>query len=359
MVENGSDASKLSVKLELNSNQYKAEDQQQLKFTLNNNSDETLNVLKWYTPLEGLKDDLFTVKKQGESALYLGIIVKRGLPKPRDYITLEPKESISTEVNLDDVYDITQAGNYAVEFISPVLDVGKEEPAALAAKFSETRTTTPQLVASNTVEFKLLEDKNAKISQGVELAFRERLSAAEVPIFSNCSNNQQSQIDEAIEEAKHYANESLQKLIATSEGARIWSVRYKEWFGAYLGQRYETVIDHFDKITDAVVNKRITFNCTCDIDNPENTFAYVSPARPYEIFLCNQFWEASLTGTDSKAGTIIHELSHFYVVAGTTDTGGIYGQEDCRRLASENPLAALRHADCHEYFAENSPQLTM
>ena len=133
MNENNSASLKLSAKLELNRIQYGAEDQQKLKFTLNNESDETLCVLKWYTPLEGFKDDLFRVKKQEESALYLGIIIKRGLPKPRDYITLESKESISTEVILDGVYDITKAGNYTVEFVSPILHVGNEEPATLAA----------------------------------------------------------------------------------------------------------------------------------------------------------------------------------------------------------------------------------
>ena len=197
------------------------------------------------------------------------------------------------------------------------------------------------------------------MSEGIELAFRERLAVAEVPVFRNCSNNQQGLLDDAIKEAERCADESLQKLISTSEGSRIRSARYKEWFGAFVAQRYDTLIDHFDRITDAVSNKKITFNCTCDDADPEGTFAYVYPARPYEIFLCNLFWEASLTGTDSKAGTIIHELSHFYIVAGTSDTGGIYGQEGCRRLARENPQTALRHADSHEYFAENNPQLNM
>ena len=101
---------------------------------------------KWYTPLEGFKDDLFKVRKQEESALYLGMIVKRGLPKPQDYVTLEPKGSISSEVNLDDVYDITKAGDYAVEFISPILHVGNEEPAALAVNFLNTLLVTLNLL---------------------------------------------------------------------------------------------------------------------------------------------------------------------------------------------------------------------
>jgi len=60
-----------------------------------------------------------------------------------------------------------------------------------------------------------------------------------------------------------------------------------------------------------------------------------------------------LTGTDSKAGTLIHEMSHFNVVAGTDDV--VYGQSGAMSLASSDPNPAVTVADSHEYFAENSP----
>ena len=59
------------------------------------------------------------------------------------------------------------------------------------------------------------------------------------------------------------------------------------------------------------------------------------------------------TGTDSRAGTLIHELSHFTVVAGTSDFA--YGQSAASRLARTSPSRAVRNADNHEYFAENTP----
>jgi peptidyl-Lys metalloendopeptidase len=40
--------------------------------------------------------------------------------------------------------------------------------------------------------------------------------------------------------------------------------------------------------------------------------------------VCRAFWPAPANGTDSKAGTLIHEMSHFNVVAGTNDW--VYGQ---------------------------------
>ena len=69
--------------------------------------------------------------------------------------------------------------------------------------------------------------------------------------------------------------------------------------------------------------------------------------------MCNAYWNAPLTGTDSKAGTLIHEMSHFTIVADTDDY--VYGQTAARNLANTNPTNAVDNADNHEYFAENTP----
>ena len=60
-----------------------------------------------------------------------------------------------------------------------------------------------------------------------------------------------------------------------------------------------------------------------------------------------------MTGTDSKGGTLVHEMSHFNVVAGTDDN--VYGQSGAKSLAISDPAAAVDNADSHEYFAENNP----
>ncbi|PTT77484.1 peptidase M35, partial [Pelomonas sp. HMWF004] len=59
------------------------------------------------------------------------------------------------------------------------------------------------------------------------------------------------------------------------------------------------------------------------------------------------------TGTDSKGGTLVHEMMHFNVIAGTDDWA--YGQSAALSLAKSNPTRALDNSDSHEYFAENTP----
>jgi peptidyl-Lys metalloendopeptidase len=93
----------------------------------------------------------------------------------------------------------------------------------------------------------------------------------------------------------------------------------------------------------------VTVDCGCR----EDYYAYVYPNQPYKIYVCNAFWSAPMTGTDSKGGTLVHEMSHFTVVAGTGDWA--YGHEAAAALAVGNPERAIDNADSHEYFGENTP----
>ena len=349
---------RISVKIELNSRQYRATDSQILRFTIFNNSNERLNILKWNTPLEGFNNDMFIVRRQEdqEETAYLGRMVKRVSPNPEEYVTLDPNGSISTDFDLTEVYDIARSGNYAVEFVSNILDVGTEEPNTLVRRLSETGGFKVQTISSNIVEFNLLEDRNHKQLNGVALGWNERRrGAAELvaPTFKECTNNETQILQNALREAEQMATEAQTLLGCAPLTERPNATRYREWFGNNDQQRYNILSGNFDKIADALANKEITFNCDCD----ENHYAHVFPTRPYEIFLCNLFWTAPLIGTDSQAGTIIHELSHFNVVAGTDDNA--YGQVACRQLAIDNPIDATDNADSHEYFAENTPRLNM
>ena len=172
--------------------------------------------------------------------------------------------------------------------------------------------------------------------------------------FKNCSDGQKADLDEALTKAAQIAAGAGLALAITPEAKRSVVPRYKTWFGAYTVSRYATVQTHFDKIQDALANQQITFNCDC---TDSNLYAYVYPDQPYEIYLCPAFWTALFEGTDSRSGTLVHESSHFYIVASTDDHA--YGQSSCKSLANTNPDDATGNADSHEYFAENNPAQEM
>jgi peptidyl-Lys metalloendopeptidase len=106
------------------------------------------------------------------------------------------------------------------------------------------------------------------------------------------------------------------------------------------------VTGDYVNIYSAMSTQAFVFYCDCT----DSSYAFVYANQPYKVHLCNAFWSAPATGTDSKAGTLIHETSHFSVVAGTQDYA--YGQTACRSLATSNPKRAIHNADSHEYFAE-------
>jgi len=162
--------------------------------------------------------------------------------------------------------------------------------------------------------------------------------------FNACTATQQSSLADARNQAKAYATNAKAYLDSNTQGPR-----YVTWFGIFTASRYNTVKSNFSAISNAMNNANVQFDCKCK----QNYYAYVYPNQPYDVYLCKVFWSAPLSGTDSKAGTLIHEMSHFNVVAGTDDV--VYGQAGAKNLASTDPNLAITNADNHEYFAENTP----
>lgn len=99
---------------------------------------------------------------------------------------------------------------------------------------------------------------------------------------------------------------------------------------------------------------RVAFNREVPIQSL--TYPLIDPSQYGKVYLCGAFWEAPNTGTDSRAGTLVHESSHFAVNGETDDF--VYGQSDCKTLVLTNQAKAIFNADNHQYFAENEPYLS-
>jgi peptidyl-Lys metalloendopeptidase len=300
--------------------------------TISNLQKHTVRVLKWFTAAEGVGEPLFAVTRNGEPVAYSGAHYKRPAVTGKDYISLKSGQSISHTVNLADYYDLSQSGQYEVSYAVASFQLFDEK--ANAFKFRDSLTSE-------------------KISIGVEGRAPKGKPTPPPPpppggnSYNACTVDQQSLLVSARNQAKTYASESSNYLNTHNSGTQ----RYLEWFGAFTTSRYNTVKSNFSAISNAMTNAGITFDCKCK----QNYYAYVYPNQPYNIYLCKVFWQAPLSGTDSKAGTLIHEMSHFDVVAGTDDV--VYGQTAARNLADTNPDDAITNADSHEYFAENTPPL--
>lgn len=319
--------------------------------TISNPTKNPVKVLKWFTPVDGVEEPLFVVTRDGQPVAYVGPLYKRPAVTNQDYISLKAGESISSTVNLGDYYDLSGSGQYEISYGVASFQLYDEKGNAFKSR---------DVLSSE------------KLSVGVEGRFKGTPTPPPTPppggggkgtptpssstptsppsggiSFTSCSASQQSTLSTAHTNAQTYASGSKNYLVGISSGTS----RYTEWFGAFTTSRFNTVKAHFTAISNAFNTASVVYDCSCR----QSYYAYVYPNQPYKIYLCNAFWPAPMTGTDSKAGTLIHEMSHFTVVAGTDDF--VYGQTAARNLAISNPDNAIRNADSHEYFAENNPPL--
>jgi len=294
----------LEVTLSADKAAFSATDDVTLTVTVRNTGRHTVKLFKWNTVADGIEEPVLAVTREGRAVEFTGPHYKRPAAREVDMVRLAPGESLTRTVSLSEVYDLSQTGQYSVRY---------------------------EGLRSNEVSFQA----EGRKSPGSQAA------------GSVCTATQASTLAQALSAAGGMANNSVTYL----NGSPAATPRYVTWFGTFSTSGWNTAKTHFVAIKEAIDNNRVTFNCSCK----KNYYAYVYPAQPYVVYPCNVFWTAPMTGTDSKGGTLIHEISHFNVVAATDDWA--YGQSAAKSLAISDPTKALNNADNHEYFAENTPFL--
>lgn len=298
--------------------------------TITNPGGHSMKVLKWHTPADDVEGPLFSIRQNGLPVSYIGPLFKRPKPVHEDYVNLKAGESISRDIDLARYYDLTVSGNYSITY-----DVSSWE---LFSEKGNGRKDADRLISN---ELKL-----SITGREYKAAIESKPPIPDTPGFTKCTTTQQSTLIAARQQANSYSANASSYL-----NAGTLDSRYITWFGNFDTLRYGTATAHFNSIASAMDTANVTFDCGCK----KNYYAYVYPNNPYVIYVCRVFWNAPLTGTDSKAGTLIHEMSHFYAVASTLDY--VYGQTGAKNLAVSDPDKAVNNADNHEYFAENTPAL--
>jgi len=316
-------------------------------FTLTNRSARPVGILIWNTPFEGIRNNIFRVTKDGRPVSYRGPMVKRAKPNASHYMTLAAGESRTTRVDLAAAYAIEGIGDYRVSFDGFLLDVAVEGPGAPpsaerigAGAFVPLTSpeVTLQVVKGRTIRRTSIPDPAAPTVAG--------------STFQSCSATRRTLLTSARSNAYTISRAAYVALDQTPVAKRSTARRSKLWFGAYTSTRYALVRGHYAKISTALNTAAYKFDCSC---TDSGVYAYVYPDEPYTVYLCGAFWQVPTTGTDSKAGTLVHETSHFTILGGTDDY--VYGQTDAKALAKSSPAKAVMNADNHEYFAENSPSV--
>ncbi|RKH44552.1 M35 family metallo-endopeptidase [Corallococcus llansteffanensis] len=296
-----------------------------VQVTLTNTSSAPVSLYKWEVPGTGLTEGRLSVLRDGQAVDYTGAHYKRVLGRAEDVVTIAPGESISGPVVVSDAYDLSVTGTYAIRYEL------------------ESRSSVTAL-SSNEVSLFIEGRRNSR----TDLEAQRQVTAQSLSYSGACTSSEQSSIATAFTGAQNYSNAAYNYLNGTPSA----TTRYTTWFGTYSSANWGTIKTHFNSIKNAFASQAVVVDCSC---NDSGTYAYVYANAPYKIYVCGAFWSAPNTGTDSRAGTLVHEMSHFTVVAGTGDNA--YGQTAAKALAKSNPTKARANADSHEYFAENTPSL--
>ncbi|SHG44112.1 M35 family metallo-endopeptidase [Massilia sp. CF038] len=305
-----------------------------VRLTLTNTSAQPQLILKWHTAFGEIEESLFEITRDGVKVPYLGAHYKRGAPTAGDYYLLQPGASHTVKVELSDMYDMSITGQYTVSYSARSGNLfGTSERSVGEVKSG---------AASIWIDGRL---PRGTQSDALAKAAQPPAPAAAGLAFNKCTTSQQATVTQAISAATSMAS-GADAYMGGNLGAR-----YVKWFGSVDAGRVNTVKAHFVAIKDAFQTKPITVDCGCK----KTYYAYVYPTQPYTIYVCKAFWTAPLTGTDSKGGTLVHEMSHFNATAGTDDW--VYGQSGAASLAISDPAKAIDNADSHEYFSENTPGL--
>jgi hypothetical protein len=166
-------------------------------------------------------------------------------------------------------------------------------------------------------------------------------------------------IESGLKEQKALVTEKLSELERWDDPAKA---SFKKAFGTE------------DEATRALVKKRmekvLALNKTMTVENfkpaedsVKGRFAYVYPDdKKHTIYLDEAFERSGATGSDTRAGVLCHEMSHFEDIGGTHDAfrdyddgDTVYGPASSRELAQTRPDLAAAHADSFEYYLENAP----
>jgi len=107
-----------------------------LQLTLHNSTSQSLEVLQYFTPFEGILGEIFELHFNGEPLSYRGPLVKRGPPLDEDWLRLEPGGDLSAEVDISHAWNLGRKGGYRLQLRNDIAyrPAGSTERQVLAAE---------------------------------------------------------------------------------------------------------------------------------------------------------------------------------------------------------------------------------
>lgn len=335
----------MSLKINLYSpDLFETNDQVAIIFEITNTSAKTINVLKWFTPLEDLRSSCLYVKAGRKIIRYDGIKVKRGKPTIESFQQMAPGESISRKINLEEAYDLPLSGNVKIKFdVTDLLAANLKDFDVKGGQYTvDTKHHIRKLDAVGCT-FQLKRMSKKLITFGVAMRSDQKNDTTTKDDVKDAKVQGMSATEGTKVKVAHTNGYTLATGALSSLGN---NPKYEKWFGVHTAVRFAEVKRVLGKVKTGLETKQYTYinnGPKCDPDD----IAYTSDGSD-KVFICKGFWGLPETGENSQAGTIVHEHSH---TSGYTGDHG-YGVDECIQLAKHNPDNAIDNGDSYQFYSE-------
>lgn len=314
-----------------------AETSVEATFTVENTGSEPLYVLDRELPFAGFKSDLFEVRRDGEPVEYMGQLHRFVPARLVDFRRIAPGEQITGKIDLEGVYDFSRPGTYTVRFRGRATAFRKD----LEGGF----VPLTRLRRGQALQFDVERDERsfeAKPAPQLETVTGRSI----VPIAVGCTPTRNQQIFQALPLADQMATKALTALSSLIGVPND----YVKWFGPHNVNNQLSLFFDFANIQNTLDDRQLWLYCDC---NDAGSFAWTQKGTQGVIHLCPAFWSAPLNGFNSKADTLVHEVSHWPSWGGDTDDY-VYGISSCQAIAAYTAWS-LDNADSFAYFAADQP----
>ena len=304
-------------------------------FQFTNNANEDLYILKWNTPLEGLRSPFITVTLNKNNMIpYKGIIVYRLSPAKENFALLKAGETISATIQITDAFKIDTDGLYNIQYNNPIQYLPVDDMSLM----SNTREATAHESVNIYLENAHLLLKPKKL-ESKKVDYTIHLQACGSASFSNGDKNNSVTLE---------AHKKLCSGLDKAEDNIGYNDVYQRWFGTYTPSRASTVRRTFENTRTGLETRAVTYYN----DGPEcqpSEAAYTHPSYwQTTVYLCGPFYGLSTNcnGTgDTKERILAHEWTH--ALANRADEE--YGVEKCKEIARSAPDRAVNNADSYSY----------
>lgn len=149
------------------------------------------------------------------------------------------------------------------------------------------------------------------------------------------------------------AKAALNKAIDTFKSPSAADVpRQSRWFGALSSASAKQVQGAYESALTLATFTQFYCPRVNDLDFAweAGDLAAVHPAAPGAIFLTPAFFKKPVTGSDSQAGTFVHELTHLVGIGLHPEW---YGVAKAKNLAASDPVKARNNSDNYQYYVED------